>query len=457
MVIHDMPRVFCIVLMVSAFSLAGQSPVQVLKALHNFADSGPINLVVSNDTLYGTVDGDGATNQGSVFMLKTDGTGFTTLHSFVGSDGAYPSGRMALSGSTLYGTTRGGGVAGNGTIFKLNTDGSGFMNLYSFSAFIGPSTSLNRDGAYPLGDVALLGETLYGAADGGGGAGNGTVFAINLDGTGFRSLHSFDSDQGTAQPNGVIGSDNVLYGTFQGGVGYSGPGGVFAIRTNGTGFTILHSFSYRDGAYPLGGLTVSNKMLLGTTGGGGQWNGGTVFSLLTDGSGFELLHEFIPPEEERNEDGGDPHGTLALRGGTVYGVGTVEVATTSGAISQHGVIFGVNLDSSSFKTIYSFPNGVGPVNGVLSSGNMVYGGVGSSGGSVTLFSVAVTAPLSIVAYGSDLILTWPLIPSGFSLQSSTSLLSSIWVPVSPGPVVVNGQNMVISPSFGPQQFFRLSQ
>lgn len=304
--------------------------------------------------------------------------------------------------------------------------------------------------------MALLGETLYGTANGGGGAGNGTLFAINLDGTGFANLHSFTLDE-VHQPNGVISSGNVLYGTFYGGGFGPSVGGVFAIRTNGTGFTNLHSFKFRDGAYPFGGLTVSNRMLYGTTTSGGKWNGGTVFSLLMDGSDFQLLHEFIPPQEERNEDGGDPHGALALWNGTVYGVGTVEVATTSGAISQHGVIFGVNLDGSSFKTIYSFPEGVGPANGVLSSGNRLYGGAGSGGSSVTLFSVAVTAPLSIVPNGNNLVLTWPLVPSGLSLQSSTSLLSSFWVPVTPSPVVVNGQNMVISPSNGTQQFFRLNQ
>jgi len=128
---NNMLRVFCIALLVCVSSLASQSSAQVFKALYSLPDSSAIpgiNLVLSNDTLFGTVAGDGANNQGSVFMLKTDGTGFTNLHSFIGSDGAYPSGRMVLSGATLYDTTRGGGAAGNGTIFKINTDGSGFSN-----------------------------------------------------------------------------------------------------------------------------------------------------------------------------------------------------------------------------------------------------------------------------------------------------------------------------------------
>ena len=78
-------------------------------------------------------------------MLSTDGTGFTTLHSFapIGTgnftnmDGIAPI-ALALSGNTLYGTTA-GGPPGSGTVFKLNIDGSGFQMLYNFTRTFGPS------------------------------------------------------------------------------------------------------------------------------------------------------------------------------------------------------------------------------------------------------------------------------------------------------------------------------
>jgi uncharacterized repeat protein (TIGR03803 family) len=234
-------------------------------------------------------------------------------------------------------------------------------------------------------------------------------------------------------------------------------GGVFAISTNGTGFTTLHSFIRSDGAYPSGGLTIENSMLFGTTSSGGQWNHGTVFSLATAGSGFQLLHEFNGLEQQNN-DGADPQGSLALWKGTLYG------ATHWGGTSGHGVIFGVSVDGSSFKTIYTFPNAapwdvVGPFDVAFGSGYTLYGASYGTGvpNFTAFFGVGVTASLSIVAYGSDLILTWPLIPSGLSLQSSTNLLSPTWVPVSSGPVIVNGQNLVVIPSSGQRQFFRLSQ
>ena len=59
---------------------------------------------------------------------------FTTLHSFTGSDGANPEAGLIISSNTLFGTAASGGSSGNGTVFKVSTDGTGFTNLYSFTA-----------------------------------------------------------------------------------------------------------------------------------------------------------------------------------------------------------------------------------------------------------------------------------------------------------------------------------
>jgi uncharacterized repeat protein (TIGR03803 family) len=91
---------------------------------------------------------------------------------------------LILSGNTLYGTANGGGSSGDGTLFAVNTNGTGFTNLHSFNE------NLISDGNGP-GDLVLSGNTLYGTAAGGGGSANGTVFKLKTDGTGFTNLHSF--------------------------------------------------------------------------------------------------------------------------------------------------------------------------------------------------------------------------------------------------------------------------
>src|SRR2546428_47705 len=118
---------------------------------------------------------------------------FTTLHSFTATDpdtyangdGAHPLAGLITnsSGNTLYGTAYVGGGSGAGTVFKLNTDGTGFTTLHSF-------TFTNSDGGYPLTSLILSDNTLYGTARFGGREGNGTVFAVHTDGSGFTNLHS---------------------------------------------------------------------------------------------------------------------------------------------------------------------------------------------------------------------------------------------------------------------------
>src|SRR5260221_1635161 len=120
-----------------------------------------------------------------------------------------------------------------------------FTTLHSFTATstnsAGPYT--NSEGAGPA--AALIsnstGDILYGTAEAGGGSGHGTVFAINTDGAGFTALHNFAWSDGANPQAELLVSGHTLYGTASGG-GDGGSGTVFAINTDGTGFTNLHSF-----------------------------------------------------------------------------------------------------------------------------------------------------------------------------------------------------------------------
>jgi uncharacterized repeat protein (TIGR03803 family) len=83
---------------------------------------------------------------------------------------------LLLLGTALFGTAERGGRAGNGTVFKINTDGTGFTNLHSFTQMLDRT---NNDGANPSAGLILSSNTLYGTASYGG-SGNGTVFSLSL-------------------------------------------------------------------------------------------------------------------------------------------------------------------------------------------------------------------------------------------------------------------------------------
>src|ERR1022692_3014064 len=125
--------------------LASPAAAQIFTNLHNFKAGMKTDgfepyaaLIISGNTLYGTTYL-GGSNNGTVFAVKTDGTGYTNVYSFtsVGNDGRKPHGELLLSGNTLYGTTEAGGSPGGGNVFKVNTDGSGFVNLHSFTGVVG--------------------------------------------------------------------------------------------------------------------------------------------------------------------------------------------------------------------------------------------------------------------------------------------------------------------------------
>ena len=107
-----------------------------------------------------------------------------------------------------------------------------------------------------------------------------TIFAINTDGSGFTTLHNFGGGSEGAVPGaGLILSGNTLYGTAQAG-GSSGFGTVFNGNIDGSGFTALHNFTVgADGGYPRAGLILSGNTLYGTASAGGSLDNGTVFKL----------------------------------------------------------------------------------------------------------------------------------------------------------------------------------
>jgi uncharacterized repeat protein (TIGR03803 family) len=264
--------------------------------------------------------------------------------------------------------------------------------------------------------LALSGNTLYGTATGGGSSGWGTVFAVNTDGTGFTNLHSFTGGAEGTNPVAVIVSGNTLYGTTSGG-GSSHNGTVFKLNIDGTGYRILHSFGGYDGAMPNTPLAgISGSTLYGTTHSGGvssgEIPGGTVFQVGTDGTRFTALYLFSgvpgsPPYV--NGDGDIPASNVVLSGNTLYGT-----TATGGSI-----------------------------------------GLG------TLFSISLPArppQLTITLAAGNVVLTWPTNAIGFALQSTPNVGSgAIWSTNLAAPVVVNGQNAVTNTISGALQFFRLSQ
>jgi len=256
------------------------------KILHSFAGGAgdgayPYggSLIQSGPTLYGMTTYGGSSNLGTIFKIGLDGTGFSLLHSFAsgGSDGYLPEGSLIQDGSTLYGMTAYDGSSDGGTVFKVGIDGTGYSLLHTF-------TGGASEGRVPYGSLIQSGSTLYGMTAGGGSGDIGTIFKIGTDGTGFSLLHSFTGGDGGSPNGSLIQSGSTLYGMTRIRGSFYDSGTVFQIRTDGTGFNLLHTFtgfSNGDGAAPYGSLLKIGPTLYGMTSSGGSGIGvGIIFSLV---------------------------------------------------------------------------------------------------------------------------------------------------------------------------------
>ena len=355
---------------------------------------GSLTYVPATGLLFGrtattTSQGNG---DGTIFQIMPNGSGYAVDHFFAGAktDGNEPRhNSMTLLGTVLYGTTLLGGTHDNGTIFSINDDGTGFSMppLYDFA-----KSASNNDGDQPHSCFVVVGSVLYGmTSEGGkhgGSTGDGTIFSFDTSSSTYTRLHSFSGKSDGADPHGQLILDPVsgaFYGMTRAG-GKHDVGVIFSFTSVcGAGggcsskFTKLHDFSCpanstpncvdkNDGATPdHGALVQLNSTLYGLTTYVGKFGMGTIFSIDTNGKHFTILQNFGKPS---TNDGQNPYGTLLLNGTTLYGT------TRAGGGKGNGTVFQIDTDGSNYARIYDFqnaPDGANPIDNVILLDNTLYG------------------------------------------------------------------------------------
>jgi uncharacterized repeat protein (TIGR03803 family) len=267
------------------------------KLLHDFGGIGDGwapegSLILSGSTLYGMTSEGGTnlqTDEGIIFSIQTNGSGYTPLVAFTVPGQGNPWGSLLLWGTTLYGMTQ-------GSIFRVNTDGSEFLVVHPF-------TGSTTDGGLAYGSLVRQGAYLYGMTFNGGQNGVGTVFSLDLLGSVFQVLHNFSTSEAYNPRGDLVLSSSTLYGMTYGGVTNiyrtlsGGSGAVFQIQTNGLGYQVMHTFEFpvspKDGSLPYGSPMILGSKLYGMTSLGGSeglplasQDGGCIFALtLPPGSG----------------------------------------------------------------------------------------------------------------------------------------------------------------------------
>ncbi len=381
----------------------------LFQSLHEFPQqgSGPkganAGLVLGTDgNFYGTTDEGGQNNMGTVFKVTPDGA-LTTVFSFNTTNGSIPNSLIEGSDGNFYGTTGYGGANddsdgqfnGSGTVFKI-TPGGAFTSLCSFNGTNGSYPSSLIEGT----DGNFYGTALYGGKDDNGNVsplnGNGIVFKLGPDGV-LTTLGYFDGTNGRRPSNVVQGTDGALYGTtLYGGTYLSIVGGVgtaFKITDSGS-LTTLVSFNGTNGGSPNRVLRGRDGNLYGTTGWGGALytgglfgGGGTVFKLTPDGALTTLVSFF-------GTNGHSPFSLVQGSDGSFYGTTSPENAP------NYGTVFKATTNGT-MTTLFAFnvADCGSPVALLQGTDGKLYGTTSGGGTSSygTLFSIAPDGDFSRLA------------------------------------------------------------
>ncbi|MGO9343631.1 MAG: choice-of-anchor tandem repeat GloVer-containing protein [Acidimicrobiales bacterium] len=315
------------------------------------------------------------------------------LYDFAGPNGAGPLSGVSLgAGGTLYGTTVFGGRHGDGDVYKLTPDGSGYTEsiLHTFGA---PGDGSKPDGivvANRRGD--LFGETTVGGADQ-----QGTVFELVPTGTHDAEtvIHTFTGGTDGSQPVGtlVLNASGDLFGVTQFG-GTTDGGVAFELSPTKTGYReqVLHDFPF-GAALPQAGLTMAaDGTLYGTGyGAGNVHTDGLVFRLRAKGKHYAYtdLYNF-----KGGSDGSNPFAALTIDAATGDIFGTTEYG---GGAGGEGTVFELTPTGPGYteRVLHGFTpkQGALPESPVLLEANgdifgtATGGGTGCNGGCGTVFEL----------------------------------------------------------------------
>lgn len=250
--------------------------------------------------LYGTTLNGGERNKGTVYRIAPDGTGFSVLHEFNGSNGENPEGTLVVGpDSQLYGTTLVGGSSNRGVIYRISTTGN-LEVIYSFPKL--GAFAVNATGANPRSGLLLSADgNFYGTAAQGGQFGHGTLFRLTPEGQ-VSVVHAFEGPYfGGSNPLAAPVQDAL--GNFYGTTRYGGPyqgGTAWRVSPDGT-FTLLHAFTgtFAEGHAPHAGLLLANGTIYAVSYSDGSGdNGFGAIIRLDEGSGGSLPVELTVSSRE---------------------------------------------------------------------------------------------------------------------------------------------------------------
>jgi len=382
---------------------------QDTKGNYTHGDNPASGLVEGNDGfIYGTTFEGGANNDGVLFRISKNGSGFKVLHNFCASatcaDGSAPGTLVLGHDGNLYGTTFSGGssnaacapIGGCGTIFRFRPSIKTLATLFTLDGS-------NDVGAQPFGLTQASSGEFFGV-DG------PNVFKFTAAGE-FTVIESFPQVDGFLPTNANSGlvqaASGELYGSL---ITYSlNQAQFYQISPTGVGFQEFPSIGTMDVNFEIGLIAQASD--------GNLW---TAFNETSNGNGSVIAFSPVDGTVVHDFSFGGPNGSLPEAGviqgadGKIYGT-TAGGGTVATGQAPSGTVW--NLDAGlapPVSTIAEFSPGSGSVGSqvtirgshFIGTTNVMFNGVSASFKvlntdfiTAVVPSGAITGPIAVTNVG----------------------------------------------------------
>jgi uncharacterized repeat protein (TIGR03803 family) len=214
-----------------AFKMTAAGKLTVINKIPTVS-YGPL-LQASDGNFYGVTEFAGTYSAGTVYKIV--GTKVTTLYSFDGPHGSYPTGGVVQGADGyLYGTTTAGGSTNAGVIYKITTAGAltvlvNFDNVHTLNGY------QSFAGLVAGSDGNLYGPTIWG-----GNNGDGVIFQMTTGGA-YTPLSSFiEALTDGAYSTPMQHTNGTIFGLDKRG-GVKGEGGIYSLEAGLPPFILMPS------------------------------------------------------------------------------------------------------------------------------------------------------------------------------------------------------------------------
>jgi len=251
------------------------SDFKIIKDFLSWGSSSGISLHFEKDGyLYGLFRWHD--ENGGVFRVRLDGTGYEIVHQFRGfSEGSEPR-TIVDGGRFIYGSTNRGGPLDRGILFSIQTDSQQF----SFTK-LADLLAIHLAFSYAKTSLVYDSDTLYFSSESTGPNSAGGIFHMDVRPgiqDSLKPLYNFvHSRDKVWAPRDISVKDGTIYGLTRAAVN-GAAGAIFSLDTKGSNFRVHYTFRNESHDADPENLSIADTTLVGQLIGGGINGTGSIFS-----------------------------------------------------------------------------------------------------------------------------------------------------------------------------------